>query len=257
MSHFAPVAPIQVLEAMYEESPRTFGEYHLLLAHHTVAEEQRFRELFRRVAVDAEIGPLVIMDNSVVETGGYVDFDLMVRATSIVADYGITTIPVLPDVMGDGQATRRAVEEAYFAWSLEMPGDGFMAVCQGKDWEDYTESVAAFVNPDYDKIVMLGIPRVLVGTLGTRHDAILHAGVHVREGQKLHMLGYSDDMRDDLQYSRLPMVHGIDSAVPLRYNGFFTFGVDPGKRPEDWFETAEFTRLMHTNLEFARGAHRG
>jgi hypothetical protein len=255
MARFAPVAPIQVLEAMYDDSPETFGDYHLLLAHHTAQYEERFRALFRRIAEEGKIDPIVIMDNSVVETGGFVDFGLMIRATEVVADYIPNVIPVLPDVMGDGAATREVVGKDYRRWVEEMPGVGFMAVVQGANWDDYLESLYHFTSGNYGIIEFLGIPRVLVETIGTREDAVLRAVAQKGHTQRIHLLGYSDNMVDDLKCSQMEGVFGIDSAVPLRYPDNFTFSVDAGKRPEDWFETAEFTRLMQQNLEFVRGAH--
>lgn len=256
MSHFAPVAPIQVLEAMYEDSPHTFGCYHLLLAHHTAEYEDRFRALFQQIADDGVISPEIIMDNSVVETGGYVDFDLMMRATAVVSDYGLDVIPVLPDVMGEGIPTRAAVEADYHKWHEEMPATGFMAVCQGEDWEDFVASVELFSDRDvFPKISVLGLPRWLVKTLGTRIQAVEYAATNKETRQRIHLLGYSDDMLDDFSCSHHPGVHGIDSAVPLRYPDYFDFCVDPGKRPEDWFDTAEFNATMFTNLNFARHAH--
>lgn len=255
MAHFAPVAPIQVLEAMYSDSPDTFGRYHLLLAHHTVEYETRFRALFSRIASDDIIAPYVIMDNSVVECGGSVDFGMMMRATAAIADHCDAVFPVLPDVMGDGEATRAAVQECYSTWDKTMPGAGFMAVCQGKNWDDYEASLALFASPEFETIEILGIPRILVKTLKTRELAVYRATRSKRPQQYIHLLGYSDDMIDDVYCSKLEGVHGIDSAVPLRYEDDFTFKVDPGPRPESWMETAEFTQLMHSNLNFARHTH--
>src|SRR5690348_6161541 len=141
MAAFAPVAPIQVLEAMYQYEPKkAFGDYHLLLAHHTIDYADRFRGLFRRIAADGIIHPTIIMHNSVVECGGYVDFDMMYRACHVVADEGIDVIPVLPDVMGKGEQTRHATLNAYPKWAKEIPCAGFMAVCQGINWDDFCES---------------------------------------------------------------------------------------------------------------------
>jgi hypothetical protein len=257
MAYFAPVAPIQVLEQMYEHHPKVFGEYHLLLAHHTVEEEARFQSLFERIASDGIIHPTVIMDNSVVECGGYVKFDMMKRACHAIADSGHDVIPVLPDVMGKGQETREATLEAYRKWELEIPAAGFMAVCQGENADDFFESVKLFTNKArFPNMEYIGVPRVIVKSAGTRKDAVRIALRWAEAaGIKVHLLGYSDETYDDLYCSQVRGVHGIDSAVPLRVPGQFRFGEDAGPRPTNWFETAQFNPQMGANLGFVRSQH--
>jgi hypothetical protein len=257
MAHFAPVAPIQVLEQIYEHHPKVFGEYHLLLAHHTVAEAERFRRLFERINADGVIHPTVIMDNSVVECGGYVDFNMMQQAVGIINDSGIDVIPVLPDVMGKGQETREATQEAYAKWANEISCAGFMAVCQGENWDDYCTSVELFSRrAKFPLMEYIGVPRILVKTLGTRKRATPIALKHSQQsGIKVHLLGYSDETYDDLFCSQIPGVEGIDSAVPLRVEGQFRFGGEDGPRPKDWFDTASFNPQMGANLGFVRHQH--
>lgn len=255
MAHFAPVAPIQVLEQLYDHDPEVFGEYHLLLAHHTVEHLDRFDRLFQRIYSDRKIRPLIIMDNSVVECGGFVDFDMMLAATQAVSPYA-DCVPVLPDVMGDGRKTREATLEAYSKWASEIPCIGFMAVCQGVDFADYSESLQLFSNrARFPAIEYLGIPRFLVHLIGTRKHAVEAALVY-RNYQAVHLLGYSDDMQDDLECSQMPGVQGIDSAVPLRVEGKFSFDMSTGPRPEDWFEQANVNPQMLANLGFARQQHK-
>lgn len=254
---FAPVAPIAVLEAMYDHHPKVFGEYHLLLAHHTVEHYTRFERLFHKIASDGIIHPLVIMDNSVVECGGYVNFDMMQKACSTISNQGHDVIPVLPDVMGKGFATRLATFDAYERWHNEIPHAGFMAVCQGADWDDFCYSCEYFANRiDYPHIEFLGVPRVLVKTLGTRRHATQHAiSMAQKADMQVHLLGYSDLTYDDLTCSQIPGVRGIDSAVPLRVPRKFVFGGEDGPRPKDWFETAEFNPQMGANLAYVRTQH--
>lgn len=257
MSAFAPVAPIQVLEQMYGYSPKVFGEYHLLLAHHTVEHLARFEALFAKIAADGLIHPIIIMDNSVVECGGYVNFDMMHEACSAISDSGHDVFPVLPDVMGNGQETREATLEAYSKWERDMPCAGFMAVAQGAFWDDYCSSVELFSNrARFPLMEFIGVPRVLVKTLGTRRNATTKAIKYAQANDmKVHLLGYSDQTYDDLDCSRMPGVHGIDSAVPLRVPGKFKWGDDDGPRPEDWFEMAQLNPQMLENLTLVRAAH--
>lgn len=257
MAEFAPVAPIQVLEQLYQLSPKMFGEYHLLLAHHTVEHWEHFDTLAKRIASEGTIHPLIIMDNSVVECGGYVNEDMMKSACRPFFEVGIDIIAVLPDVMGNGGRTREAVLEAYRHWEMTIPCSGFMAVCQGESLQDYEASLKTFANRSrFPNIEFLGVPRILVEKVGSRRHATEMALKYAQpNGMKVHLLGYSDDMFDDLTCSRIPGVHGIDSAVPLRVPTPFDFAKTYPPRPKDWFEVAQLGPVMRMNLEAARRAH--
>jgi hypothetical protein len=254
MAKFGPVAPIQVLEGLYDQGPEIFGHYHLLLAHHTVAEADRFEALFKRIDDDGLIAPTIIMDNSIVELGGSVDFDMVKRATEIIVDAcsEATVIPVLPDIMGDGAGTREVVADNYDRWSREMPGNGFMAVCQGLDIDDYEESVRYLgLHARFPEITWLGIPRILVKTLGSRKGPVLLARM-LSPKHSLHMLGFSDNMEDDHNCAHIKGVDGIDSAVPLRIPHPFNLHTIPEPRDPTWFDTAHVNSDMLRNLEYIR-----
>lgn len=259
MPKFAPVAPIQVLEGLYDQSPDLFGDYHLLLAHHTVEHIDRFATLFSRIEDEGKIRPTIIMDNSVVELGGAVDFGMIQAAVDCIVDNceNASVIPVLPDVMGEGNETRIRVAEAYDRWSREMEGSGFMAVAQGRDFEDFQKSLHFLSRANYPEITYIGIPRWLTGKLGSRGGCVEYfTDFNMRQEQKqqAHLLGFSDDVHDDI-YCCTPHIMGIDSAVPLRYPGVFgplTAGNQIPPRPTDWFDTATVTPEMMTSLENAR-----
>lgn len=258
MSKFAPVAPIQVLEGLYAHSPETFGNYHLLLAHHTVEHAARFRDLFQRASDDGHHCE-VIMDNSIVELGTAVNFDMIAQAVTTVQAPGHEVFPVLPDVMGKGEETRLAVSEVYKAWEAGMPGQGYVAVCQGKDWEDYTESVRLFTDTDkFPAISVYSIPRILVKTLGSRVRAAAFMRQHLALNgddhnlSRIHFLGFSDNITDDIDSVHIIEGAGIDSAVPLRIREMFTQWVITEGRAPDWFDTAQVDKLMVDNLLSAR-----
>lgn len=252
MPKFAPVAPIQILEGLWAHSPDTFGDYHLLLAHHTVAHEKRFNDLFREISKSG-YQATVIMDNSIVELGDAVDLDMICRAVDTVQFEGIDVIPVLPDVMGQGEETRQAVKEAYPIWEKEMPCDsGFMVVCQGNDFQDYLTSLHMFADlAEFPMIEVLGVPRVLTKDIGSRIRPALSAAKYT-ETHRIHFLGFSDNVIDDIDSVKCVPSSGIDSAVPLRLREVFTEFCDAGKRPSDWFETAQVDNTMISNLERAR-----
>lgn len=258
MAKFAPVAPIQVLEGLWAAGPEIFGDYHLLLAHHTVEHKARFTDLFKRIG-DTHFTGRIIMDNSIVELGDAVSLDMVAEAVNIIKDNApeLTVNPVLPDVMGNGIKTREAVDEAYGAWEEGMPGDGFMVVVQGVDIDDYVESLQHFTRSDvYPDIDILGIPRILHKTCGSRVHPMRLAREH-RERYTIHMLGFSDAITDDVDASCMVPMCGIDSAVPLRTLDIFTEYSDPGKRPPTWFDDAQVSDRMIENLQIARNLFRG
>lgn len=251
---FAPVAPIQLLTSIYEDSPKVFGDYHLLLAHHTVEEEKAFRDLFKRIQNDGHFkkGLTIIMDNSLVELKGAVSLDLMLEACDIILESceDAQVIAVLPDAMGDGDATRHLMQIHCATWLGALKHvNGFMAVAQGSTYEDYLDTLN-YINL-FDEIDWIGIPRILVETCGSRVPATLKAvqgGVH----KKIHLLGFSDNMEDDMVCAGIGGVSGIDSAVPLRMKDAFSVHADPGPRPEFWFNKATYTPQVTANIISAR-----
>lgn len=253
-AEFAPVGPIQVLEGLYNFGPSMFGAYHLLLAHHTIEEADRFAALFKRIEQEGHFGDgelTIIMDNSIVELGNSVDAATIAHAVSIIEDNcaPARVYPVLPDVMGEGAATREAIEDSYDSWSRLVGGHGFMAVLQGETMEDYEETLEMVTSVDYPEIVALGVPRILTAQHGSRRPATVKA---VATEMMVHLLGFSDDMRDDFECARLSDVSGIDSAVPLRTPDVFTPFITTEKRDPDWFREATVTPHMINNLVEAR-----
>jgi hypothetical protein len=254
MAEFAPVAPIQILEALKED--RTLGQHHLLLAHHVLEYPDRFKELFSR-----PYGPYsIIMDNSIVELGDAASDAKVKEACDALGYSSLRKIyPVLTDVMADGPATIKASTESY-DWWMENNLDGYplFVVLQGNDWKTFTETADHFLlESGFERIKMVGIPRVLTKHLGTRWKAIeyVHA---IRPDLLIHLLGFSDDVTDDIVCGNHPAVMGIDSAVPLRYSysstetGFYTPTAEIPKRPEDWFEKGEYNDHVAINLDKAR-----
>lgn len=260
---FAPVAPIHILEDMQRiDRKNLLGYYHLFLAHHTVEEASRFHNLVHRQMQDAYARTMqIIMDNSIVELGGAVDDQMIkqaVEAVRVTNTSLLEVIPCLPDVMGDGAATVEMSSDAYDRWmDMEMPGSGFMVVTQGKDWEEFTDVVNHFFLGDnrqrYRNIRWVGIPRKLGDTIGTRALAIQYIQMvapHVR----IHLLGFSRTIADDLFCARMPGVSGIDSAVPVRYSKVLTpMTSDEAIGPRgDWWEKGVFQTGNASNIDNVR-----
>lgn len=243
---FAPVAPIQILESMKEQGD--FGYYHLFLAHHTLEHPGRFQRLVE--PEDENVRRIFIMDNSIVELGDSCTAEVMLKACKPILD-GMgprdTLFAVLPDVMGDGYATRHTIEAHYDTWRSTLPEQvQLMAVAQGSNWLDYCQTIDYLkAYTDSQKITGVGIPRVLTNPyyLGTRKQACFYASLILQNNGLapwMHLLGFSDNVPDDL----LNAAHfgwGIDSAVPLRVGSTWSYAKPTEPRDPKWFEEGTYT----------------
>lgn len=262
MAQFAPVAPVHILQKLFTQDVRAlFGDYHLLLAHHTVEKETEFRGLWRdyerRTSLN-RVGATIIMDNSIVELGGAVD-DQMIRDSVDIIKDGVGNrshvIPVLPDVMNYGEDTTDLSAEAYHRWINEdMPGDGFMLVTQGANFADFAKLVNYFfvLNADIFKhIRWVGIPRVLSKNIGSREKAVRYVQA-VAPHLKIHLLGFGDDIVDDMLTARIPCVVGIDSAVPVRFNEVLTPTTFVPSRDPAWMIEGQLSATNCQNIRNVR-----
>lgn len=253
MARFAPVAPIQILEGMKEA--KCLGNYQLLLTHHVLEEPDRFRELF-----NGDSTQTIFMDNSVVELGDAVSNEKVKEACDIIRNDGNGpewVYPVLMDVMADGPATIEASTESYEWWDKYGPDYHPMVVLQGNDWKTFTATCDYFLlNSGFSRITYVGIPRVLVDHLGTRQLAVQYVDA-LRPDINVHLLGFSNDVTDDIICCNLIAVEGIDSAVPVRYaysggDGLYTPTSSIPARPADWFEKGTYDRSIWDNVEAMR-----
>lgn len=100
-----------------------------------------------------------ILDNSLIELGGAVDMERLLRAAQIIDADEI----ILPDVFRDGQATVEAVKESlqylYSQWPNRNWPFQLMAVAQGRDEQDWYECYRQFL--DMPDISVIGVPKVL------------------------------------------------------------------------------------------------
>ena len=100
-----------------------------------------------------------ILDNSLIELGGAVDLERVVKAAEIIRADEI----ILPDVFVSGPATIDAVQFAIKELNRMYPNRSWpfklQAVAQGCDEKEWYECYMALVkNPDVD---VIGIPKVL------------------------------------------------------------------------------------------------
>lgn len=258
---FAPVAPIQILEELVTRDKKAYGTYHLFLAHHTTEKDFRFRTLikdsFNRNPYENQT---IIMDNSIVELGAPCSDEMMAEACSIVKTGMTTVIPVLPDSMADAAGTTELSEKAYAAWThpkspIQGLTDGFMLVTQAQDRDPagfYRMINHFFVeNPHkYKRITWVGIPRLVERAMprGKAARYIQAVAPHIN----IHFLGFSDMLTWDLEAVRQDhkSIKGIDSAVPVRYNGLLTPMTTSDKigKRGNWWDEGQLTERAVCNI---------
>lgn len=246
-AQFAPVVPIHILQRLDEHGQA--GRYHLLLAHDVVKHKRAYHKFFVKNCTRYNT---VIMDNSVVELGGAVDLDMVEEAVEATR----AGVVVLPDVYLYGPATVEATLTAIQPWfnrltKLAMPIPQFMCVPQGQTYNEWVKCAEALANDKYIK--WWGVPRNFTDRLGSRVEAlqILHM---LNSDRKIHLLGFSDNIVDDMLAARYGIAEGIDSAVPIRaasYNKEMSLTLEVPPRG-DWWETAEFSMGMVYNAAKTR-----
>lgn len=244
MAKFAPVAPIQVVSKL---SPSACGDYHLLLAHDVADKSQAYGRFFGNIHQ-----PTIIMDNSVIELGNAVDLNVIKKACTAVD----STTVVLPDVLEDAKATVESCSNAIPTWTQAFKDlgfansrRGFMIVPQGKTLAEFAWCASQFA--DNPEINFWGVPRNVVALHGSRRGAIDIVSA-INPNRRIHMLGFSEDICDDVRCAKDRRVEGIDSAVPLRSGSLsigMAFNLELPKRDPAWFDTAVHVPLMDENIE--------
>jgi len=207
-ARYSPIAPIHLLQQLYNKG--ALGDYLLLLAHDVLARPEEYEALVA-VLRDDDKEPFIIMDNSVVELGHPMVADDVIEAACVVEASCIMT----PDVLGNFSATQTLVMQE--AEELKQCGFPLMRVPQGQtqeeifqciEWlDDYVQS--RFAHENY-----WAIPRWVTNNFGTREGVISFIN-RTQEDPKIHLLGMSKNIIDDLYCTTLPNVIGMDSANPL------------------------------------------
>lgn len=242
MAKYAPVVPLMAAERMNRWG--ILGNYHLLLAHDILRLPTQYQQVYGHLKDDRLA--FVILDNSVVELGKAMDPEDLIRAAEFIQP----NVVVAPDTMGDHIDTINKVDAFSKDWSRlahNLPRTGIMAVLQGQTYAQVHECFIAIA--DMPWITTIGVPRVVTKYLGTRSEIVRMATAGRMMG-RIHLLGFSDDIMDDIACARMPGVRGIDSAVPIRLACrqlvmSLDFPQDPGPRGQFW-ETDD------TTIDFCR-----
>lgn len=242
MTHYAPVAPVEVLLQMKERGIE--HKYLLLLAHEVVEKPHQYKKL-----LEGFKGTL-ILDNSLIELGVPVPVETMVTAAAIVQPNFV----VLPDKLNDREETVRLAIETIQHHGDKFPGCGFMLAAQGKDVDDAIWCVDEVVKKFPKAAFMIGVPREVTNRQGSRIPLVHKLTLNK---YRVHLLGMSNNFHDDIACTKMYGVEGIDSASPLRagwegkrYDGTTT---DLRPRPEYFEQCRGLTIDMAVNYGFILG----
>jgi hypothetical protein len=250
-ARFAPVVPLSIANIL---SAADLGDYHLLLAHDVLKSPATYKRQYASKAIK-------IMDNSLIELGYAMEIQDVVKAANIVGAQFV----VLPDRLKDAAWTEEATRTAKIEFEMldpnEIAGIIPMPVLQGVYHMECDYLLETWAKEGYKAVA---IPRVLVEVFGSRKAAIHKA---ISCGFKyIHLLGFSENLQDDVDCTRIPGVMGIDSAVPIRLGlqkkiiSLKNY-VNPGPRGDYWDNPMQGSswpetenKLLHieTNLKLFR-----
>lgn len=214
MAKFAPVGPAHLLRGIRERwGDSVIGNYHLLLAHDIIANKGEWVGV---LPTDSE----VIIDNSVIELGESVGCDLLIQAYDIFLTHGSyrKIIAVLPEKLDNPIETHYMALEVLQGTQRRLLPPDLMYVIQGLTVQQLNRAFLLVREAIQLGITWISIPRRIVDGVGTRMYALCEAIKLQLEYPhiKIHLLGFSNNIADDIYCSKYPQVCGIDSAVPLR-----------------------------------------
>lgn len=247
MAKFAPVVPIQIAEQLQGDkiADDLFGGYHLILAHDVLARPEDYARVYGRVK-ERFLDSFIILDNSIVELGKAMEIDDLLHAAAIVQPDCI----VAPDVMGDGEGTRSLTrkfsDDYHHATKHQRSPIPLMGVLQGATLEDCIHTYTLYSS--LVNLALVSVPRIIVKQHGSRMPLLTEL-TRRWSFRNIHMLGFSDDLLDDVACARMEIVKGIDSAVPIRaglqgLDVILSEIMDYGPRGDYWeYETHRITTL--------------
>lgn len=240
MAEFAPVAPIALLRQL--DKAGVAGHYHLLLAHEVQRSPYAHQNFWE---TEDHRDDAVILDNSVIELGVPMPLGVMLALKGLLPQ---NTVLVLPDIIGDSHETLMWAKAVLSSAKSSGPA-GFLGVAQGSTIDQVWDCAVKM----YHDLGLryISVPRHLTTKLGTRTE-ITQAILNELPEVKLHLLGFSDDILDDMQSATIPGVLGIDSAVPVWAADPLTSMSFPGKRPVNFMDWTELPMHAVDNVKRVR-----
>lgn len=210
----------------------------LLLAHDVVANKDAYEELFKEGFWDKTT---IFMDNSLVELKKAVDVSMVEEAVNIIGGGAKNIVVILPDAMADGSETINLVKNSHQDWAWRFRECQLLGVIQGSTMKDFLRCAEALEPYDLDWV---SIPRVTEQLFGYhRKELISFVDAIFPAETKLHLLGFSDYIWEDLRAAGHSRVLSIDSAVPFRMATMNVLSAEVPPRG-NWWEEAKFEVSM-------------
>ncbi len=252
MTKYSPVAPVGILEQLHEEAQ--LDDYLLLLAHDVLEEPRRYTDLLAYWRMVHGEEATVIMDNGTIEKGSPVLLTELLEAASLAE----ADVVVGPDIVGDFGETKKlmmeqgdTIRESY-KMMLIPQGETIEEVCECIRWMD-----ERFLVPGEQ---WWGIPRWFANEFGSRQTAINYINNYARGMGtiKIHLLGMSNNIKDDLRCCKTLSVVGIDSANPLVLGYLHESMEDPDRdqHPErgNFWESDNLHPMITDNVKWMHNA---
>ena len=216
----------------------------LLLAHDVTQNAKAYEELFEDVRWK---NTTIFMDNSLVELKAAVDINMVHEAVEIVGPHKRRVVVICPDVMAEGENSARLTIDSWPEWAWKFKDYEQLVVLQGNSMQSWLGCCEAIDNACLEP-VWISIPRVTEGLWGYHRRELISFARAIFPNPKLHLLGFSDYIWEDIRAAAHPDVQSIDSAVPFRMS---TLNVLSEKVPPrgEWWETANFDRSMLERVE--------
>lgn len=228
-SKFAPVVPYHMYQQFLING--YVPDSVLLLAHDVVAHPNEYNELFKEPSWDSTT---IFMDNSLVELKAAVDIEMVASAVETIDRPQVVVI--CPDVMAEAEASAKLTLDAWPEWSWRFRNYETLVVLQGSKMNEFL-GCAEYLEPlDPDWV---SIPRVTEGLFGYHRRELIPYIKAIFPDSKMHLLGFSDFIWEDLRAAASPHVSSIDSAVPFRMASKRIFSEVVRERG-DWWKTGSF-----------------
>jgi len=230
---FAPVVPFHFYQQflLHNYIPQSI----LLLAHDVVAHPQEYEELFMDVRWK---NTTIFMDNSLVELKKAVDINMVHEAVEIVGPHKRRVVVICPDVMAEAQASAKLTKDSWPEWAWKFRNFEKLVVIQGSNMPGFIGCAEELAELDPEWV---SIPRVTEGLWGYHRRELIPYIKAIFPGSKIHLLGFSDYIWEDLRAAGHPDVRSIDSAVPFRMatNDILSEQIPPRG---NWWDTAQFSK---------------
>ena len=210
-----------------------------------VQEEHYLDEAPLRGAAPEGVDPYIVTDSGSWELGTPIGIERLMEFSAFHRANAV----VIPDVGGDGAATRRMVcEDVEFLRDFHYQCEP-IACCQSLTWDEILEDLETFAELGIQHV---GIPSKLVRESWRAHCEPDRLGVLCRlqdvlrdYGMSVHLLGLMEDPREILAIARSSalnsLVVSVDTAAALRW-AFF------GQYPQ-WWPQVPVPRWIWESLE--------